>query len=263
MQVLELFSVHFDYVLLFFLRVSGLLIESPVFGRKNVPGAAKIGFCLVLSLVFILSLPAPETYPAFSGLFEYVLVCLRELLFGTAVGFVLTAMFQIPLTAGSIMDYQVGWSMAGIYDMQMNTQAALSGSLMNLMLLLIFFGVNGHLKLIGILYRTFETVPVGSAAASPGLLYTAAEVVSRSFVLSVMVAMPVLAAGLLMETALGAAARTVPQLNMFVVGIPVKIIVGLLMLAVTLTVFADFSRVILNQSFDYIDEMFRYLGSTP
>ncbi|MPM25664.1 hypothetical protein SDC9_72162 [bioreactor metagenome] len=263
MSILTVISEHFDYFLLLFLRVSGVLVESPVFGRKNVPGVSKIGFCGVLTLIFIMSIPAPEHYPVYGNLFEYALLCLRELFFGAAIGFVLTAMFDVTLTAGSIMDYQIGFNMAGIYDVQENVQSPLSGSLFNLMLLIIFFSVNGHLKLIDILYHTVETVPIGTAAAAPEILWAAAEVVSKSFVLSVMVAMPVLAAGLITEIALGATVRTVPQLNMFVVGIPVKIIIGLLMLALTLTVFADFSKIIINKAFDMIGTMFEYLGSMP
>jgi flagellar biosynthetic protein FliR len=131
------------------------------------------------------------------------------------------------------------------------------------MLLIIFFSVNGHLKLIDILYHTIETVPVGTSAVAPEILWAAAEVVSKSFVLSVMVAMPVLAAGLITEIALGVTIKTVPQLNMFVIGIPVKIIIGLFMLILTLTVFADFSKVIISKAFDMIGMMFNYLGSMP
>jgi len=263
MPVLTVIREHFDYVLLLFLRVSGILMESPIFGRKNVPSMSKIGFCGVLSLIFIICIPAPKEYPVYGNLLEYILLCLRELFFGFAIGFVLTAMFDITLTAGSIMDYQIGFNMAGIYDVQENVQSPLSGSLFNLMLLILFFSVNGHLKLIDILFHTIETVPIGTATAAPEVLWAAVEVVSKSFVLSVMVAMPVLAAGLITEIALGVTVRTVPQLNMFVVGIPIKIIIGLLMLTLTLTVFADFSKVIMNKAFDLIGTMFDYLGSMP
>jgi len=252
---------HLDYIFLLFLRVSGILIGSPVFGRKNVPNASKIGFCAILTLVFMMGAPSPQEYPSYQHLLEYVFICLRELLFGAAMGFVLTVMFNLTLTAGSIMDYQIGYSMANIYDAQNNTQTPISGTLFNLMLLVMFFALDGHLKLINVLYRTIEAVPIGTAMAPPQIMWVAAEVMSKAFVMSVMVAMPVLAAGMLMEVALGATIKTVPQLNMFVVGIPFKIIVGLLVLGLTLTVFADFTKVIFTTAFDYIGIMFDYLGS--
>jgi flagellar biosynthetic protein FliR len=261
MPVLAVMREHSDYVLLLFLRVSGILIGSPVFGRKNVPSLSKIGFCAVLTLVFMAGSPAPREYPVYGHLLEYVLLCLRELLFGAAMGFVLTAMFSISMTAGSMIDYQIGFNMASIYDAQSNMLSPLSGSLLNLMLLVMFFSVDGHLKLINILYRTVEAVPVGTAVAAPGIVWAAAEVMSKSFVLSVMVAMPVLAAGMMLEVALGATIKTVPQMNMFVVGIPLKIIIGLVVLALTLTVFADVSNAVFTKAFDYIGMMFEYLGS--
>lgn len=260
MTQLAILYEHFDYVFLLFLRISGILIGSPVFGRKNVPSMFKIGFCAILTLVFLTGISAPMQYPVFGQLLEYILICVRELLFGAAMGFVLTAMFNITLTAGSIMDYQIGFNMANIYDAQNNTQSPITGSLLNLMLLILFFAQDGHLKLVDILYRTIEAVPVGAAMTAPGIMWVAAEVMSKSLMLSVMVAMPVLAAGMMMEIALGATIRTVPQLNMFVIGIPLKIIVGLIMFALTLTVFADFSKVIFTKAFDYIGMMFDCMG---
>ncbi len=261
MDGLSVLGGHLDYVFLLFLRVSALLIGSPVFGRGNVPRPSKIGFCAVLTLVFIMAAPAPAVYPVYGHLLEYVLLCLRELFFGLAMGFVLTAMFSLALTAGSMMDYQIGFNMASIYDPQNNMQAPLTGSLLNLMLLVLFFSTDGHLRLIEIMYRTLEAVPVGTALPAPGIMWAAVEVAGKSFLLAVMIAMPLVAAGTMLEIALGAAIRTVPQLNMFVVGIPMKIIIGLFVLLLSLGVFADFSKVIFSRAFDYLGLMFDQLGS--
>ena len=92
MQILREILEHPDYLLLLFLRVSGLLIGSPIFGRKEVPGIAKVGFCMTLTAVFLTVLPAPAVYPTWTNLLEYGLLCLRELLFGVAMGFVMTTM---------------------------------------------------------------------------------------------------------------------------------------------------------------------------
>ncbi|MPM35487.1 hypothetical protein SDC9_82080 [bioreactor metagenome] len=221
----------------------------------------KIGFCAVLTLVFLTAAGVPAVYPQHRHLLEYIFLCLKELLFGVAMGYVLNTMFAVALTAGSLVDYQIGYSMANVYDAQNNIQAPITGSLFNMLLLLLFFAVDGHLRLIEILYRTIELVPVGQVILAPEIVWAAAEVMSKSFVLAVMAAMPVLASGLLLEVAMGATIRTVPQMNMFVVGIPLKLIVGLLMFALTLTVFADFSKLVFTKAFEYIDLFFLYLGS--
>lgn len=251
---------HLDYVFLLFIRISGLLISSPIFGRKNVPNVAKIGFCAVVTVVFMAGLEPPAVYPVYDRVPDYVLVVIRELGFGVAMGFVLTAMFNLTMTAGAIMDYQIGYSMASIYDYQNNAQTPISGSLFNIMMLLLFLMVNGHLKLIEIIYRTVEAVPIGAAMTPPDILWIAGEVMAKSLVLSVMVAMPILAAGIMMEVGMGAIIKTVPQLNMFVVGIPLKIIIGLIMMMLTFSVFANFTRDIFAMIFDYIGLMFERLA---
>lgn len=254
---------HPDYVLLLFLRISGLFIGGPVFGRKNIPSAAKIGFCAVLTLVFLAGMPTPQAYPEDQSLIEYVLLCMRELVFGGAMGYVLTAMLELTLTAGTMIDYQIGYTMSNIYDPQNNMQMPITGGLLNYALIVIFFSVDGHLKLIDIMYHTLEAVPIGTPVVAPEILWAAVEVMSKSFVLAVMVAMPVLAAGMMLEIALGATIKVVPQMNMFVVGIPLKIIVGLLVLILTLTMFSDFSNVIFTKLFDAIGTLFQYIGSAP
>lgn len=261
MAILSEILNHPDYLMLLFLRVSGLLIGSPIFGRKNVPAFLKIGFCFMLTAVFLTALPAPQVYPSWTNVVGYGLLCLRELLFGLAMGFVMTAMFTLTLTAGSMMDIQIGFSVASIYDMQNNTQSSLTGTLLDLMLTILFFGMDGHLRVIDILYATIQEIPVGTAAMSPDILWVAAKVMSTSFTLSVMLAMPVVAAGVLVEIALGAVVRTVPQMNMFVVGIPLKILVGLIVLAGTFTLFVGFSREITAQMFSLINTMFDSLRS--
>lgn len=259
MADLSVLSQHLDYVFLFFIRISGLLTSSPIFGRRNVPNLMKVGFCLMLTATLIIGAPQPQEYPVYGTLLEYVLICLREMLFGVAMGFVLTTMFSIALTAGSMMDYQIGFSMASMYDLQTNTQTPLSGSLLNFTLLIMFFAYDGHLKLIEILARTLEACPVGTAMVPFEIMWVAADVMVSSFALAVMLAMPVMAAGMLLEIALGVIIRTVPQLNMFVVGIPLKLIVGLVMLIITLSLFVSFTKGVFSKAFDYIGLMFNSL----
>ncbi len=262
MSIMTALTEHLDYLLLLFLRVSGLLISSPVFGRKNVPNTAKVGLCLLISMVFLMALPEPEVYPEFAGAAAYILIAARELLFGVAMGFVSTAMFDVVLAAGSMIDTQIGFSMVNIYDPQNNTQVPISGSLFNIALVVLFFGMDGHLRLIDILYATVRVIPVGYTMVLPDIMWVAADVMSKSLTLTVMLAMPVLAAGLLLEAALGAIIRTVPQMNMFVVGIPLKIIIGLMVLAGTLAIFGDISRELTEQMFTLIENMFEFFRST-
>jgi flagellar biosynthetic protein FliR len=167
---LAVINDHLDYVFLLFIRISGLLISSPIFGRKNVPNIAKIGFCAVLTVVFMSGVPAPSAYPVYDSLPIYALTVVRELAFGVAMGFVLTAIFNLTMTAGAIMDYQIGYSMASIYDFQSNAQTPITGSLFNILMLILFLMYDGHLKLIEVIFNTVEAIPIGTAMAPPDIL---------------------------------------------------------------------------------------------
>lgn len=110
------------------------------------------------------------------------------------------------------------------------------------------------------MYKTFEKVPVGAATAPKEILLCAAETMSSSFVLAVMVAMPVIAAGMIVEVAMGIIIRTVPQMNMFVVGIPLRLLIGILMLMLCIASFVGFTKTIYSKAFDYVGDMFNYLA---
>lgn len=250
----QLFPVDLNYFLLLFLRVSGLIFSSPVFGSRRVPALAKIGFCLVVANILYACLPR-ETLE-FSHSFEYLFMCIKELAFGLILGFVTTAFLNLVLTSGQIIDMQMGFGMSGVTDAQSDIQVPVVGNFLSVALIIAFFGMNGHLRLIDIIRSTVQQIPLGQVQISPNIGYAAMEVFALSFVLAVNVAMPVIAASLLTEMAMGVLIRTVPQMNVFVVGIPVKIIVGLLMLLVMMPVFVAFTGTIFNNMFSSIEQLF-------
>ncbi len=259
-EIIGLFTNNFDYTLLLFLRVSGLILPSPVFGRKTVPGIIKISFICCLTFIFLLSFPAPAEGIAYDTLLEYVIICIKELLFGLAIGYITTLFFNLVYSAGQIIDMQIGFGIVSVYDIQNNSQVPVVGNLLNIVLLIVFFCVNGHLKLIAVLHATFEKIPVGHILLSMDFVTVMLEVFSLTFILAIMVAMPLLAAGLILEIAMGVLIRAVPQMNMFVIGIPVKIIVGLFVLLISVSVFVSFSNTIFTEMFQSIEQVFNTFG---
>jgi len=245
-----------DYFILILLRVSGLVIASPIFGRINIPQMAKIGLVVALSYLFFTIFPQ-TTAPEYSTLLGYLLICLEELLLGVALAFVTNIFFALTsFTAGQIIDMQIGFGIVNVYDIQNNTQIPMMGNILNLLLLIVFFAVDGHKTLIEIIYLTMNRMPVGTLTFTPGIGLVALEIFTKAFKLGVMMAMPVLACGLTMEIILGVLMRLVPQIHMFVVGIPLKMIVGLIVFAATLPIFAGFSNRIFTEMFNGVENMF-------
>jgi flagellar biosynthetic protein FliR len=244
-----------DYFLLVMLRTGGLIFSSPIFGRTLMPARVKIGLVAAVGFLFFISFPstAPIEY---TSLFGFFLLCAAELLLGIALAFVTNLFFALTFVAGQLIDMQIGFGIVNVYDRQNNTQIPMIGNLLNTILLIVFFGVNGHHQLIGIIYLTLERLPVGSLVFAPEIGLVALEIFVRSFALGVMVAMPVIASGLILEISFGLLVKTVPQMNMFVVGIPIKIIIGFVIILFTLPVFINFSGRIFSEMFAGIEQMF-------
>lgn len=244
-----------DYFVLLLLRVGGLVISSPIFGRINVPSRVKIGLVAAISFLFFTVFP-PTTEMHYPTLLSFLVVCVGELLLGIALAFVTNIFFTLTFTAGQLIDMQIGYGIVNVYDAQNNTQIPMIGNVLNLVLLIVFFVVNGHQELVKIVYITVERMPVGTLVFTREIGYAAAEVFMRSFLLGVMMALPVIASGLTLEIILGVIMRMVPQIHMFVVGVPLKMLIGLLVLSATLPVFGGFSGTIFSEMFSGIEKVF-------
>jgi len=245
-----------DYFILMIFRVGGLVVSSPIFGRVNVPVMAKICFTVALSYLFFALFPQTVAI-TYSTLIGYVLVCAGELLLGMALAFVTNVFFAITsFTAGQMIDMQIGFGIVNVYDVQNNMQAPVMGNVINLMLLLLFFAVNGHRQLIEIIYLTLDRMPLGTLIFSPNIGLVALEVFMRAFMIGVMMALPILASGLTLEIILGVMMRAVPQIHMFVVGVPLKMLLGIIVFAATLPIYAGFSTRIFEEMFKGIEQMF-------
>ena len=245
-----------DYFVLLAFRVGGLVVSSPIFGRVNVPAMAKICFTLAISFLFFTIFPQ-TTAITYTSLIGFVLICASELLLGIALSFVTNLFFSVTaFTAGHLIDMQIGFGIVNVYDIQNNMQAPVMGNVLNLMLLLLFFAVDGHRQLIEMVYLTIENLPVGMSIMSPNIGWVALEVFKRAFMLGIMMALPILASGLTLEIILGVMMRAVPQIHMFVVGVPMKMLVGIIVFSVTLPIYAGFSTRIFEELFRSIDKMF-------
>ena len=245
-----------DYFILIMLRMSGIVLSSPIFGRVNVPLLAKIG--LILSLGFMFFNVFPQTVAIqYSTLLGFVFLCAGELLLGMALAYVTNIFFSLTaFTAGQLIDMQIGFGIVNVFDAQNNTQVPMMGNVLNIMFILIFYSVDGHLRLIEMIYLTVDRMPIGTLIFSSLIGWTALELFMRAFMLGAMIALPIIASGLTIEFAFGMMMRAVPQIHMFIVGIPLKMLVGITLFIVTLPVFGAFSARIFSELFLGIEKMF-------
>ena len=215
-------------------RISGFVLFSPILGRSNIPGYAKTGLILVLS-VFVYGLGQPMPAPP-GTVVELVVRLGVELVVGFVLGFLMQLCAAIVQAGGEIIDAQMGLTMAQIYDASSQANMSVTASLLNILFFLNFFAENGHYTLMRILLGSAEILPFGTAVLGEA----AAEVFFSSMLLAVKMALPILAAELLGELGMGILMKAIPQINAFVINMELKVIIGLILLFLFLTPLSEF-----------------------
>lgn len=245
-------------MLLLLIRVSGMTLSSPVFGRQNIPAAAKISYSLALAYFFFTVLPQPAPFQ-YGSLLTYALLCAKELFIGLIMGYLLTLFFSVAFTAGQIVDMQMGFGMANVFDQQSNASIPMIGNLLNVMMMLIFISVGGFERLLSILRLTLLHIPVGGVTVSGGIAWVIASLFAEAFLLGLRMALPVVISGLLGEAAMGMLVRTVPQMNVFVIGLPLKVVLGFVVLLMVLPVYSSLMGTVFDSMFAGMERAFAAL----
>lgn len=208
------------------MRMTGFVMFNPIWGRNGVPGLVKAGFILVLSVATYGAggAAAPEL-PA--NLIAFAVPMLLELGVGFTLSFVIRLFLSIVQMGGEIIDTQMGMTMAQIYDASTQANLTVTGSLLNILLILDFFAENGHYTLLRVLVTSGEVLPYGTASFGQSVASLVAQLFLTCLVLAVKLALPILAAELLGEIGMGILMKAIPQINAFVINMELKVIIGL------------------------------------
>lgn len=227
--------------LLIFLRVGAILLTVPIFGSKNIPILFKAGLSFAISLLLypILNL---DKFPVQLGALSFGLGVISEVILGTIIGLSVRMVFAGMQLAGQLVGFQMGLAMANIIDPASSEQIPLLGELNNLLALLIFLAINAHHWFLRAMVDSFRLVPPFSFQFSSSLMDQLVALGGSMFVIAIKVGAPVIAALFLTTVAFGVAARAVPQMNIFFVAMPLKILVGLLFLSFSLPYLSSFIR---------------------
>lgn len=212
--------------LLILVRVLAMLATSPIFGHIHVPPQVKISLALMVTLVLVPTITPVDPHVG-SNLLLLGMAVVKEAAVGIIIGFIATLVFLAIQLAGEAADIQVGFGMASIADPLLGTQTSLIGQFQYMMATLLFLSVNGHHLLITALVKSFDIVPLGDFAFHGILTGRAVDILSNLFLIGLRIGGPIMLAVFLADLGLGLLGRTVPQMNLLMVGFPVKIFVGL------------------------------------
>ncbi len=215
-----------------FIRIGALLGIAPIFGTRTVPVKVRLGLAVVLTLVIA---PIIPTAPAIDPLsMPGMLTTVQQVVVGLAMGFAVTLVFSALITGGQLIAQLMGLGFASMMDPQNGISVPVVGQLYTILATLIFLLLNGHLVLIQVLVESFHIVPVGSVGLSREGIWQLVAWGTWVFAGAVLIALPAIAALLLVNIAFGVLTRAAPQLNIFAVGFPVTIIIGFAVMTVTL-----------------------------
>lgn len=220
------------------MRMSGFILLNPILGRRNIPNYVKAGFIFVLSVFTITTYPMEVVEPINS--LEFGLRLMTEFGIGYIVSYVMNLFIYIILYAGGIMDFHMGISIATIYDANTNASLPITSTLYNILFVLLFFAVDGHLTLIRIILTSGEIIPYGAGIISATISQEVLNMFVQCTVLAIKLAFPIIAVEFLIELGVGVLMKTIPQINVFVVNIQTKLLVGIAMLVILFNPMADF-----------------------
>lgn len=252
---MDFFTLAQDRAAVFLLmltRCSGIFMIAPFFGSLNIPvtirAAAAFAFTLVLFPVVdgLGTVAAPPSVWAFAG------SVLAELFIGWLIGFIAYVCFSAIHMAGKVMDMQVGFAVVNVMDPTSGQQIPLIGSLLYNLGIIVFLVTNGHHVIITALAESFRMVPLAAMQPNLSLTMLLVDFTNGIFVTGMKIAMPVTFAILLVNVALGILARTMPQMNIFVVGIPLQLMVGVGVLSMLLPFYVMFLDVLFNEMYGKI-----------
>jgi flagellar biosynthetic protein FliR len=235
-----------EIFLLVFTRITAILLLMPIFGSDAIPMQLKAGLCLIVAVILfpIVKIASPVE-PV--GLIGFAFLVVKEVFIGLTIGYATTFLFAAVQFAGRILDSEIGFAMVELIDPFSNTMVSATAQLQILLFSVLFLLINGHCFMLLALQKSFEVIPIfGAKLALGGLVTHFIRMGGDIFVLAIKLAAPVFLVLSLTSMALGIIARTVPQINIFFVGLPIKIFLGLGLMAVVLPVLADMFKVIVN-----------------
>jgi flagellar biosynthetic protein FliR len=217
-------------------RILAMIASSPVLGNKQTPVRIKIGLSVLLTIIIA---PTIANMPQVAvGSPQGLLIMIQQIIIGVAMGFTISMIFSAVEMAGELAGLQMGLGFASFFDPINGVHSAIIAQWLGIIAILGFLAINGHLYMLSALAESFQTLPIGSMMSAQGLngvVHWGGSI----FAYGLQISLPILAALLITNIALGILTRAAPQLNIFAVGFPITLAIGFFVLALTIPYFSS------------------------
>ncbi len=230
-----------EIFLLILVRVASFVYVCPFFGGRQTPNLVKIGFSFLLSVM--LYGVSPFEAPDYNTVIGFTVIILKEVMAGFLIGYAVQICEQIASFAGTVVDMQIGLSMVSIMDPTTNEQVTITGSLYSQVLTMMLILTGMYQYILRALADTFKLIPINSAVINSDRLLESILVFLRDYiVIGFRICLPIFIITFITNVVLGVLAKVSPQMNMFAVGIQIKICVGLMIMFITVSMLNDASN---------------------
>lgn len=245
MEEMYYLYAHIDVFIIIFVRIMAAITFLPIIEESKLPRIALVGLGIGISMAVYFRTDVLLSYYR-PNLFSYSILLIKEILIGLTLGFCVKVFFQVYPFMGSLLSMQGGLSMSVIMDPTSGTQSTQIGRLYNLGLGAVFALSGGYHWFIHTLVESFELIPIGQGMFGPNLVAGMVDTIGSYIELSFKLAAPIIGVILIVDFAMGILARTVPQMNMFVIGIPIKMLILFILLITTMSITAEYNQTIIE-----------------
>lgn len=242
------FSLYtFEYFLMILVRVASFVSVAPFFGMNNTPNRVKIGLSVFTSII-IYEVLMPKSPLEYSGVIEFAIIVLKEGITGLLIGFAANICNSIVLLSGKIIDMEIGLSMMNVFDPTSKGQVAITGMFYNYLIMLLLIITNMHHYILRALIDSYQVIPVnGTVFHWDSLLESMTMYMTDLMIIGFRIVLPIFATSMILNCILGIMAKVAPQMNMFAVGIQLKLLLGLTILFVTIVLLPNISNFIFTE----------------
>ncbi|MEN6521611.1 MAG: flagellar biosynthetic protein FliR [Armatimonadota bacterium] len=231
-----------EVFVLVLVRTAGIFTMTPIFGASQIPVQIRLGIALTLTMVFM-PLCTSSTHALLAvDVLPMALLIAKEALIGLVIGFVVMLVFAAIQSAGDYIDLVAGFNFATMFDPVTGTQTALAGRFHSILAGMLFFAINAHHIFLSGVADSFRLIPVGQMSLNPVVATGAVDLFVGLFTIAIRIAAPVVAAVFLADVAMAVISRAMPQMNILMAGLPLKLGVGLVGMLIALPVAVALSR---------------------
>lgn len=257
--MLELINLNsIPVFLLIFVRIAAFFVTLPLFSYRTILASFKIGFSFFLAFVMFYTVDASAIVIDEM----YIFLLLKEIVVGLLIGLIAFIILSAVQIAGGFIDFQMGFAIANVMDPQTGAQSPLTGQYFYIFALLFLLSVNGHHLLIDGIFNSYHFIPIN--AFIPFQDGSIADFVitafNKMFLIAFQIAIPIVGCLFLVDIALGIIARAVPQLNVFVVGLPLKILVSFLVILFFLSLYIVLVKGLFETMFETMRGLMQLFG---